>query len=93
MSRERLALVIVVVAVVAAGSVIGHQALARSDAAGSVVLPAYADGEQGGMASETFRRSFWGNRGLDIAVQVGLVFVAALGIAALLPRPGEDGEG
>jgi hypothetical protein len=80
------------VAVLAAGSVLGHQALTRSGAAGSTILPASVDGEQGSAASETFRVSFWGNRGLDVAVQVGLVFVAALGIAALLPSPGEDGE-
>ena len=92
MSRERLGLVIVALAVLAAGSVLGHQALTRSGAAGSTSLPAPVDGERGGAASESFRPSFWGSRGLDVAVQVGLVFVAALGIAALLPSPGEDGE-
>jgi hypothetical protein len=37
-------------------------------------------------ARETFREWLWGARSLDLAVQVGIVFVGALGIAALLPR-------
>jgi hypothetical protein len=40
-------------------------------------------------AVETFREWFWGTRSLDLAVQVGIVFVGALGIAALLPRGDE----
>jgi hypothetical protein len=36
--------------------------------------------------SATFRQWMWESRSLDLAVQVGLVFVGALGIAALLPR-------
>lgn len=36
---------------------------------------------------ETFREWLWGTRSLDLAVQVGIIFVGALGIAALLPRP------
>ena len=35
---------------------------------------------------ETFREWLWGTRSLDLAVQVGIIFVGALGIAALLPR-------
>jgi hypothetical protein len=38
---------------------------------------------------ETFREWLWGTRSLDLAVQVGIVFVGALGIAALLPRSEE----
>lgn len=49
-----------------------------------------------GQAGETFREWLWGTRSLDLAVQVGIVFVGALGIAALLPRgdegPRGDGE-
>jgi hypothetical protein len=37
-----------------------------------------------------FREWFWESRSLDLAVQVGLVFVGALSIAALLPRSKED---
>lgn len=33
-----------------------------------------------------FRQWFWEHRELDLGVQVGLVFVGALGISALLPR-------
>ena len=39
---------------------------------------------------ETFREWLWGTRSLDLAVQVGIIFVGALGIAALLPR-GDEG--
>lgn len=33
----------------------------------------------------SFRAWWWAQRELDVAVQVGLVFAAALGIAALMP--------
>jgi hypothetical protein len=39
---------------------------------------------------QTFRQWLWGTRSLDLAVQVGIIFVGALGIAALLPR-GDEG--
>ena len=38
-----------------------------------------------------FRQWFWEARSLDLAVQVGLIFVGALGISALLPR-GKEGD-
>jgi hypothetical protein len=38
---------------------------------------------------ETFREWLWGTRSLDLVVQVGIIFVGALGIAALLPRGDE----
>ena len=41
---------------------------------------------------ESFRQWFWESRSLDLAAQVGLIFVGALGIAALLPREKEDKE-
>ena len=44
----------------------------------------------GEQAVETFREWLWGTRSLDLAVQVGIIFVGALGIAALLPRGDED---
>lgn len=43
----------------------------------------------GQATAETFREWLWGIRSLDLAVQVGIIFVGALGIAALLPR-GDD---
>jgi hypothetical protein len=48
-------------------------------------------GLEGGAGS--FRQWFWEKRGLDLAVQVGLILGGALGIAALLPRGREDEEG
>ena len=42
---------------------------------------------------ESFRQWFWASRSLDLAIHVGLIFVGALGIAALLPGgKEEDGE-
>lgn len=38
-----------------------------------------------------FRTWFWEKRGLDLIVQVLLVFAGALGIAAILPVEDEDG--
>jgi hypothetical protein len=38
-----------------------------------------------------FRVWFWEKRGLDLVVQVLLVFAGALGIAAILPVEDEDG--
>lgn len=42
---------------------------------------------------ETFREWLWGTRSMDLAVQVGIIFVGALGIAALLPRGSEIPRG
>ena len=42
--------------------------------------------------AELFRQWFWESRGLDLLVQVGLIFSGALGIAALLPRNKEKDE-
>jgi len=39
-----------------------------------------------------FRHWFWEARSLDLAVQVGLIFVGALGISALLPSVKEGDE-
>lgn len=36
-----------------------------------------------------FRTWFWTQRSFDLAVQVGLVFAGALGVAAVLPRQQE----
>ncbi len=43
-------------------------------------------------STASFRSLFWDSRTLDLAVQVGLMFVGALGVAALLPRASEDNE-
>jgi len=41
---------------------------------------------------DVFREWFWQSRGVDLAAQVGLIFVGALGIAALLPRDEPEEE-
>lgn len=37
-----------------------------------------------------FRTWFWTQRSFDLAVQVGLIFAGALGVAAVLPRQQEE---
>jgi hypothetical protein len=54
-----------------------------------LLLPVSADQE----TIETFREWLWGTRSMDLAVQVGIIFVGALGIAALLPRGDEIPRG
>jgi len=39
--------------------------------------------------SNIFREWFWEQRSLDLLVQVALIFVGALGVAAVLPKHGE----
>lgn len=41
-------------------------------------------------AESEFRAWFWEARGLDIAVQIGLIMAGAVGGAALLPMREED---
>jgi hypothetical protein len=40
--------------------------------------------------AETFRVWFWSHRSIDLAVQVGLIFAGALGVAAVLPALKEE---
>lgn len=40
-------------------------------------------------ASNVFREWFWEQRSLDLLVQVMLIFVGALGVAAVLPKHNE----
>lgn len=76
MNREYVAWIGAVVVLLIVGSLIGQQFLAPPDDA----------------RVASFRRWFWESRGLDLAVQVALIFVGALGIAALLPRGKEETE-
>ncbi len=48
------------------------------------------DGRTAELQAASFREWFWQNRALDLAVQVGLIFVGALGITAVLPDDNGD---
>ena len=70
LQREHIAWAGTVVVLLVAGLLIGRQFLTPPDDA--QIAP--------------FRQWFWESRSLDLVAQVGLIFVGALGIAALLPR-------
>ncbi|HDQ70888.1 MAG TPA: hypothetical protein ENN19_02195 [Chloroflexi bacterium] len=77
MNRERLIWLGAALLLLLAGLLIGRQVATLSQ----------------GEHVAAFRQWFWEHRDLDLGVQVGLIFVGALGIAALLPREtGEDEE-
>lgn len=76
MDREHVAWVGVVVVLLIGGLLIGQQFMAPPDNA----------------RVDLFRQWFWESRSLDLAAQVGLIFVGALGIAALLPKGKGDDE-
>jgi len=68
--REHVAWIGAVVVLLIAGLLVGQQFLVPPDDA----------------QVASFRQWFWESRSLDLVAQVGLIFVGALGIAALLPR-------
>ena len=70
MDREHVAWIGAVVVLLIAGLLVGQQFLVPPDDA----------------QVASFRQWFWESRSLDLVAQVGLIFVGALGIAALLPR-------
>ena len=74
MSRDDLPWIGLVVLLLAGGLLVGRQ-----------WMHPLSDG-QGASESAAFRQWLWESRSLDLAVQVGLIFVGALGIAALLPK-------
>jgi hypothetical protein len=76
MKREYFVWIIVIVALLFTGWLIGKLTLAKSG----------TDTVNG----DAFRTWFWERRGLDLAVQVGLLFAGALGITALLPERDEE---
>jgi len=84
MDREHVAWVGVVVVLLIAGLLIGQQFMAPPDDARVGQRPEPVEG--------SFRQWFWESRSLDLAAQVGLIFVGALGIAALLPKGKGDDE-
>jgi len=77
MTRERLRRVLLVILILAGGLIIGHW----MDAIPDTVIPE---------GPETFRIWFWSHRSIDLAVQVGLIFAGALGVAAVLPPLREE---
>lgn len=58
--------------------------------AGWLLFRALNSPESVSTADDGFRAWFWEKRGLDLVVQMILVFAGALGIAAILPREDED---
>ncbi len=83
MNPERAAWITAVVVLLIVGLFIGRQFLGRPDGAPAAQR---SDRIQGTSREGSFRPWFWESRGLDLVAQVGLIFVGALGIAALLPQ-------
>ena len=108
MNREYVAWIGTVVVLLIVGLLIGRQFLSKPDDASAAQRPEPFDFPfdfAQGMAQDkpvegacpelvegSFRQWFWESRSLDLAAQVGLIFVGALGIAALLPRGKEENE-
>jgi hypothetical protein len=82
MHRDDVPWIAVMVALLIVGFLVGQRFLPAADRE-QQAAPLAAD-------QRSFRLWFWENRGLDLAVQTGLIFVGALSIAALLPRSRED---
>lgn len=77
MSRERALQVAVIAILLIAGLLVGAVfSVAPEDTASTA-------------ASNVFREWFWEQRSLDLLVQVTLIFVGALGVAAMLPKHDE----
>lgn len=74
MDRELVFWIAIVIVLLTVSLLIGRQFLSPPGDANAV----------------SFRQWFWDHRSLDLAVQVGLIFVSTLGIAALLPRSKEN---
>jgi len=77
MNRERTLQMTVVAILLIAGLLIGSYFSAIPEDASTTA------------ASNVFREWFWEQRSLDLLVQVTLIFVGALGVAAVLPKHGE----
>ena len=92
MDRERATRIGTVVVLLIAGLLIGRQLLAPPDDSHVAPGPEPAHPEQNRRVEGAFREWFWESRSLDLAVQVGLIFVGALGIAALLPSGKEESQ-
>lgn len=81
MSREDIPWILLVIVLLVGGLWVGQRFLSSESDQGP---------QEDGASVSPFREWFWESRSLDLAVQVGLVFVGALSIAALLPRSKED---
>jgi hypothetical protein len=81
MGREDIPWIAAVVALLLAGFVIGQRVSLPLESTDPAIKTANG---------RLFRPWFWEHRSLDLAVQVCLIFVGALGIAALLPPSRED---
>ena len=74
MSRERALQIGIVIALLVAGMLVGwYFSVTPGDATSTA-------------AGNVFREWFWEQRSLDLLVQVTLIFVGALGVAAVLPK-------
>lgn len=95
MNSEHGAWITAVVVLLTVGLLIGRQFLDVPDgdhvAQRSAPVSGGGPDDQGEVdgtsaAEGSFRQWFWESRRLDLVVQVGLIFVGALGITALLPQ-------
>jgi len=91
-NRERVTWIGAVAVLVTAGVLIGNQFLGSRGDARVARGTEPSNLMQGAPAKSTFREWFWESRSLDLAAQVGLIFVGALGIATLLPRDQEGNK-
>ena len=87
MGREGLPWVVVLVVLLVAGYLVGQRFVAPS-----IDQEAAAPTDAEDVSARAFRPTFWEDRGLDLGIQVGLVFVGALSVAALLPEGREGAE-
>ena len=83
MSRNDLPWVLLALLLLLAGFVIGRQ---------YAVPPSSETEIPVAVPERAFRVRFWEDRGLDLAVQIGLILSGALSIAALLPGRRESSE-
>ncbi len=79
MSRNRLLWAFLLALLLVSGWAVGSSILREAEASAP-------DTE----APLDFRTWFWTHRSFDLAVQAGLIFAGALGVAAVLPRRKEE---
>ncbi len=82
MNRDKLAWLVILALLLVGGLVLGRRFMSPAG------TPVSNEGE-----AFLFRQWFWENRGLDLAVQVALIFAGALGLAALLPMDESESRG